>query len=81
MKRAKTAMRATALAALAMVAVAIVVMNVTHVPVIAADYLVRADLEETLKAEPAAVEVADAATLTDWEYTLRLRPPKCRFVR
>lgn len=78
MKRFSTLMRGSALALILTAAAGIVASNMTDVSVVAADYMVRADLDVPAQVESATAE-AEVATLTDWEYTLRGRPVKCFF--
>jgi len=77
--RFATLLRATALGVIMAATAGILATHTSAVPVVAADYLVKSDIVAT-ELSPPAMGLAETETLTDWEYTLRARPAKCRFI-
>ena len=79
MKRFSIWLRGAALACTVVAAVGIVSTNMVTSPVVASDYLVRSDVVAAQLAKPASIEWAQVSNLSDWEYTVRKKPKKCKF--
>ena len=74
-----TICRAAALCVIAVATAGIVLSSMSAVPAVSNDYLIQSEVVSQQLSDPAS-EMAEATVLTDWEYTLRSRPAKCRFI-
>lgn len=74
-----TIYRAAALCVIAVASAGIVLSSMSSAPAISNDYLIQSEAVADQLADPAN-EMAEVTVLSDWEYTLRTRPAKCRFI-